>query len=73
VQWEACKRRSDQEILWCQTRSLIVQRVSEASVLVDHIAYIGFRAGIRPFTFFEKGVVGHVGFADPFDAKISKV
>ena len=29
--------------------------------------------GIRPFTFFEKGVVGHVGFADPFDAKIGKV
>ncbi|KAH6679292.1 5'-methylthioadenosine phosphorylase-like protein [Halenospora varia] len=29
--------------------------------------------GVRPFTFFEKGVVGHVGFADPFDAKIGKV
>ncbi|KAB8293835.1 hypothetical protein EYC80_009316 [Monilinia laxa] len=29
--------------------------------------------GIRPFTFFEKGIVGHVGFADPFDEKISKV
>ncbi|KAG9232322.1 5'-methylthioadenosine phosphorylase-like protein [Amylocarpus encephaloides] len=29
--------------------------------------------GIRPFTFFEKGVVGHVGFADPFDAKIAKL
>jgi len=29
--------------------------------------------GIRPFTFFEKGVVGHVGFADPFDVKIGKV
>jgi len=29
--------------------------------------------GIRPFTFFEKGVVGHVGFADPFDEKIAKV
>jgi len=29
--------------------------------------------GIRPFTFFEKGVVGHVGFADPFDAKIGKI
>ncbi|KAF8862184.1 5'-methylthioadenosine phosphorylase-like protein [Acephala macrosclerotiorum] len=29
--------------------------------------------GIRPFTFFEKGLVGHVGFADPFDAKISKI
>jgi 5'-methylthioadenosine phosphorylase len=27
--------------------------------------------GIRPFTFFEGGVVGHVGFADPFDAKIA--
>lgn len=29
--------------------------------------------GVRPFTFFEKGVVGHVGFADPFDAKVGKV
>ncbi|KAH7346522.1 5'-methylthioadenosine phosphorylase-like protein [Rhexocercosporidium sp. MPI-PUGE-AT-0058] len=29
--------------------------------------------GVRPFTFFEKGVVGHVGFADPFDAQIAKV
>ncbi|KAF5984514.1 5' methylthioadenosine phosphorylase [Fusarium coicis] len=29
--------------------------------------------GIRPFTFFEGGVVGHVGFADPFDAGLAKV
>lgn len=29
--------------------------------------------GVRAFTFFEKGVVGHVGFADPFDAKIAAV
>lgn len=29
--------------------------------------------GIRPFTFFEKGLVGHVGFADPFDAKLAAV
>lgn len=29
--------------------------------------------GIRPFTFFEDGIVGHVGFADPFDAKIAAV
>ncbi|ESZ96742.1 methylthioadenosine phosphorylase [Sclerotinia borealis F-4128] len=29
--------------------------------------------GVRPFTFFEKGVVGHVGFADPFDEKIAKI
>ncbi|KAK6599188.1 5 -methylthioadenosine phosphorylase [Botrytis cinerea] len=29
--------------------------------------------GVRPFTFFEKGVVGHVGFADPFDEKIARV
>ncbi|KAJ0109854.1 hypothetical protein N8I77_011123 [Diaporthe amygdali] len=29
--------------------------------------------GIRPFTFFEKGLVGHVGFADPFDAKMAAV
>lgn len=33
------------------------------------VSYIG----VRPFTFFEKGVVGHVGFADPFDEKIAKV
>ncbi|KAJ8062841.1 hypothetical protein OCU04_008096 [Sclerotinia nivalis] len=29
--------------------------------------------GVRPFTFFEKGVVGHVGFADPFDERIARV
>jgi len=29
--------------------------------------------GVRPFTFFEKGVVGHVGFADPFDEGIARV
>jgi hypothetical protein len=29
--------------------------------------------GIRAFTFFEKGIVGHVGFADPFDEQIAKV
>ncbi|RFU35150.1 hypothetical protein B7463_g1233, partial [Scytalidium lignicola] len=35
---------------------------------------IAFSAvGIRPFTFFEKGVVGHVGFADPFDEQIAKI
>lgn len=34
---------------------------------------MGNHLGIRPFTFFEKGLVGHVGFADPFDAKIGKV
>lgn len=26
--------------------------------------------GIRPFTFFEGGLVGHVPFGDPFDSKI---
>ncbi|KAF2148793.1 Methylthioadenosine phosphorylase [Myriangium duriaei CBS 260.36] len=29
--------------------------------------------GIRPFTFFERGMVGHVGFADPFDTKLGTV
>ncbi|CAN8098444.1 unnamed protein product [Discula destructiva] len=29
--------------------------------------------GVRPFTFFEKGLVGHVGFADPFDEKLAAV
>lgn len=29
--------------------------------------------GIRPFTFFEGGVVGHVGFADPFDEQVAKI
>lgn len=29
--------------------------------------------GIRSSTFFEAGVVGHVGFADPFDAALGKV
>lgn len=29
--------------------------------------------GIRPFTFFEGGMVGHVGFAEPFDSKIADI
>lgn len=29
--------------------------------------------GIRPFTFFEQGIVGHVGFAEPFDSRIGKI
>ncbi|KAL9087596.1 MAG: hypothetical protein Q9159_003546 [Coniocarpon cinnabarinum] len=29
--------------------------------------------GVRPFTFFEGGVVGHVGFADPFDLELHRV
>ena len=29
--------------------------------------------GIRPFTFFEDGVVGHVPFADPFDEGLAQV
>ncbi|KAL2208160.1 S-methyl-5'-thioadenosine phosphorylase [Sarocladium strictum] len=29
--------------------------------------------GVRPFTFFEGGVVGHVGFADPFDKGLAEV
>ncbi|KAJ9640484.1 S-methyl-5-thioadenosine phosphorylase [Coniosporium tulheliwenetii] len=29
--------------------------------------------GVRPFTFFEKGMVGHVGFGDPFDEGLAKV
>ena len=29
--------------------------------------------GIRPFTFFEGGMVGHVGFGDPFDEGLAKV
>lgn len=40
-------------------------------VLPDQV--IDRTKGIRPFTFFEGGVVGHVGFADPFDAKLAEV
>ncbi|KAF3925465.1 hypothetical protein ABW21_db0208137 [Orbilia brochopaga] len=29
--------------------------------------------GIRPTTFFEGGIVAHVGFSDPFDATIGKI
>ena len=29
--------------------------------------------GIRPFTFFEEGMVGHVMFADPFDNELAKI
>jgi len=40
-------------------------------VLPDQI--IDRTKGIRPFTFFEGGVVGHVGFADPFDPLLAAV
>jgi hypothetical protein len=29
--------------------------------------------GVRPFTFFEGGVVGHVPFGDPFDENVAKI
>ncbi|KAJ5020379.1 5'-methylthioadenosine phosphorylase [Bipolaris maydis] len=29
--------------------------------------------GIRPFTFFEGGMVGHVGFGDPFDKRLAAI
>ncbi|KIV98816.1 S-methyl-5'-thioadenosine phosphorylase [Verruconis gallopava] len=29
--------------------------------------------GVRPFTFFEGGFVGHVGFGDPFDEGLAKI
>lgn len=44
---------------------VMVTQVCQANV----VQYLG----VRPFTFFEKGVVGHVGFADPFDEKLAKV
>ncbi|KAJ3007941.1 hypothetical protein HKX48_008861 [Thoreauomyces humboldtii] len=29
--------------------------------------------GLRPATFFDEGVAGHVGFADPFDAELARL
>lgn len=40
-------------------------------VVVDQV--IDWTRGVRPWTFFEGGMVGHVGFADPFDPSLSKV
>ncbi|KAL8790945.1 MAG: hypothetical protein Q9213_000370 [Squamulea squamosa] len=40
-------------------------------VVVDQV--IDWTRGVRPWTFFEGGMVGHVGFADPFDTTLSKV
>ncbi|KAL9034817.1 MAG: hypothetical protein Q9180_005198 [Flavoplaca navasiana] len=40
-------------------------------VVVDQL--IDWTRGVRPWTFFEGGMVGHVGFADPFDASLSKI
>lgn len=40
-------------------------------VLPDQV--IDRTKGIRPFTFFEGGVVGHVGYSDPFDSKLADV
>ncbi|KAK0671993.1 nucleoside phosphorylase domain-containing protein [Cercophora samala] len=66
-------------------RSLGVRSViafSAVGSLQEHIKPMDFvvpdqiidrTKGIRPFTFFEGGVVGHVGFADPFDAKLSAI
>ncbi|KAM0805431.1 nucleoside phosphorylase domain-containing protein [Usnea florida] len=33
---------------------------------------VDWTKGVRPWTFFENGVVGHVSMADPFDAPLSK-
>lgn len=40
--------------------------------LVPHQA-IDRTKGVRPFTYFEGGMVGHVAFADPFDEKLRQV
>ncbi|KAI4198011.1 MAG: hypothetical protein LQ346_002856 [Caloplaca aetnensis] len=40
-------------------------------VVVDQV--IDWTRGVRPWTFFEGGMVGHVGFSDPFDIALSKV
>ncbi len=40
-------------------------------VLPDQV--IDRTKGVRPFTFFEGGLVGHVGFADPFDERVANV
>lgn len=40
-------------------------------VVPDHV--IDRTKGIRPFTFFESGLVGHVPFADPFDQGLARV
>ncbi|KAL8728135.1 MAG: hypothetical protein Q9181_005452 [Wetmoreana brouardii] len=40
-------------------------------VVVDQV--IDWTRGVRPWTFFEGGMVGHVGFADPFDLNLSRV
>ncbi|KAL8860625.1 MAG: hypothetical protein Q9178_002978 [Gyalolechia marmorata] len=40
-------------------------------VVVDQV--IDWTRGVRPWTFFEGGMVGHVGFADPFDTTLSRV
>ncbi|KAL8715782.1 MAG: hypothetical protein Q9220_000449 [cf. Caloplaca sp. 1 TL-2023] len=40
-------------------------------VVVDQV--IDWTRGVRPWTFFEGGMVGHVSLADPFDPALSKV
>lgn len=40
-------------------------------VVVDQV--IDWTRGVRPWTFFEGGLVGHVGFADPFDTGLSQI
>ncbi|KAL8775796.1 MAG: hypothetical protein Q9203_003760 [Teloschistes exilis] len=39
-------------------------------VVVNQV--VDWTRGVRPWTFFEGGMVGHIGFADPFDLALSK-
>ena len=34
---------------------------------------VDWTKGHRPWTFFEEGVVGHVGMAEPFDGELRRV
>jgi len=42
------------------------EEVKPRDFLIPH-QVIDRTKGVRPWTFFENGVVGHIGFADPFD------
>ena len=48
------------------------EEVRPRDFLVPH-QVIDRTKGVRPWTFFESGMVGHVGFADPFDEKLRQV
>ena len=48
------------------------EKIKPRDFVVPH-QIIDRTKGVRPFTYFEGGCVGHVAFADPFDEGLAQV